>query len=449
MLHAPLTALVCGGAPLATDRHPNRIITPANSPIFFSFFTWGFGTGAQQLARPLIVYELTGNVFLVTFVIAMNAIPRVFTGPITGYLNDRVGRKPLAMFGAGMRGVTNVGQFFAAGAGEFWLFFALEFVGQVGVSMWNTSANVLISDVTTVSNRGRVLAVRQMSMRLGFVAGPLLAGLVANTISLPAVFLINGASKVIIVLTVLWMVRETKPERAVAAVGDAARAVGESARTAVLRVVRTRSFVALAMTITGFSMTQSTLLQALLPVYAKQELGVGNGSVGLLVSFAAAMAFIVAFPNGILSDRFGRKFSIVPGLLLLASASMLLTVGETFVLVLFAVSIQGSGEGMMMGSTHGYAMDIAPAEHRGSFLGTVMMFQAAGGLIGPMAIGALYHNVSHDAAFAVLAGWLTIAALAMVFLGRETAGSRVAKRLAEMSAISPDGEPDGEKEGST
>jgi MFS family permease len=417
-----------------TDPEQKRILSPTSAPIFFSFFTWGFGTGAQHLARPLFAYALTGNTFLVAVVIGMNAIPRIFTGPITGYLADRIGRKPLVMFGAGLRGVSNVGQFMA---GDFATFLVLEFVGQIGVSMWNTSANVLLSDMTTTSNRGRALAVRQMSTRLGFVAGPALAGLVAATISLPAVFLINGASKVVIVTTVFFLVKETKPEPRKPSAADADAPAKESPRAAVLGAMRTRSFVALALTITGFAMTQTAVLQALLPIYASQELGVGESGVGLLVGLAAFLAFLVAFPNGMLADRFGRKVSMVPGLLLLAAASTLLTVSDTFILVLLAVSIQGSGEGMTMGTTHSYAMDIAPEDHRGSFLGVVMMFQAFGAFLGPMVIGAIYHTIGHSVAFGTLAVWLTAAALAMALLGRETAGPRAVPVVPQTAEDTP------------
>ena len=58
-------------------------------------------TGAQHLARPLFAYALTGNPILVAFVVGMNAFPRIFTGPITGYLTDRIGRKPIMWTGAG------------------------------------------------------------------------------------------------------------------------------------------------------------------------------------------------------------------------------------------------------------------------------------------------------------------------------------------------------------
>lgn len=401
-----------------------RTLSPTHAPIFFAFFTWGFGTGAQHLARPLFAYALTENVFLVAVVIGMNAIPRIFTGPLTGYLTDRIGRKPLAIAGAALRGVTNVGQYLV---GDFALFLVLEFVGQIGVSMWNTSSNVLLSDVTQTSNRGKVLALRQMSTRMGFVAGPLIGGIVAATFGLQEVFLVNGASKIVIVLVVLFMVKETRPKR-VAADPDAPAPQKGEGRSAVLAIMKTRSFFALAITLFGFAMAQTAVLQALLPIYASTELGVDAGSVGALVSIAAVVAFLLAYPNGIVSDRFGRKISMVPGLLLLAGASTLLTVADTYLLVLIAVSIQGSGEGLTMGTAHTYAMDLAPSEHRGTFLGVTQMFQAAGAFAGPMAIGALYHGVSPAFAFGTLAIWLAVASVSMGLFAKETAGPRAVER---------------------
>jgi MFS family permease len=107
---------------------------------------------------------------------------------------------------------------------------------------------------------------------------------------------------------------------------------------------------------------------------------------------------------------------------------MLLTISDTYLLVLIAVAIQGSGEGLAMGTAHTYAMDLAPKDHRGSFLGVTMMFQALGAFAGPMFIGALYHGFSPAFAFATLAVWLAVASLAMGLFAKETAGPRAIDR---------------------
>jgi hypothetical protein len=91
--HSPSWSSPCLASQLPKQE---RIVNQATLPIFVSFFTWGLGTGAQNLGRPLFAFAATGNMFLVGILIASNAIPRMFTGPLTGYLTDRLGRKPLA-----------------------------------------------------------------------------------------------------------------------------------------------------------------------------------------------------------------------------------------------------------------------------------------------------------------------------------------------------------------
>ncbi len=394
-----------------------RVLSASNAPIFFSFFTWGFGTGAQNLGRPLFALAVTGNVFLVGVLIAANAIPRFFTGPLTGYLTDRLGRKPLIMLGPVIRGATNFGQVFAD---DYVTFLVLEIIGQIGVAMWATSSNVLLSDVTTTANRGRVLALRQMSMRLGFVAGPLVGGVLAAVYGLPALFLLNGISKVVIVLTVLFLVKETRPEPAPAAPSGEPR----PRRAFSLRPFRDRAFVALAFASAGGAVAQAGVMQTLIPAHARLSLGSDETAVGFLISLAALAAFLAAFPNGIIMDRFGRKVSLVPALALLGAASFLLGIGDAYVVLALVVVVQGVGGAMAMTGTHAYAMDLAPADGRGSFLGLVMAAQSVGAIAGPAIAGALYEFVSPGSAFVAIGALLVTSAVLMAALGRETAGPR-------------------------
>ena len=398
-----------------------RVLSASNAPIFFSFFTWGFGTGAQNLGRPLFALAVTGNVFLVGVLIAVNAIPRFFTGPLTGYLTDRLGRKPLIMLGPVIRGATNFGQVFAD---DYVTFLVLEVIGQIGVAMWATSSNVLLSDVTTTANRGRVLALRQMSMRLGFVAGPLVGGVLAAVYGLPALFLLNGISKVVIVLTVLFLVKETRPRAASTPALAAPSGEPRPRRAFSLRPFRDRAFVALAFASAGGAVAQAGVMQTLIPAHARLSIGADETAVGFLISLAALAAFLAAFPNGIIMDRFGRKVSLVPALALLGAASFLLGIGDAYVVLALVVVVQGVGGAMAMIGTHAYAMDLAPADGRGAFLGMVMAAQSVGAIAGPAIAGALYEFVSPLSAFVAIGVLLVTSAVLMAALGRETAGRR-------------------------
>lgn len=385
-----------------------------HAPIFFSFFTWGFGTGAQNLGRPLFALAVTGNVFLVGVLLAANAIPRTFTGPITGFLTDRFGRKPMVLMGPIVRGITNIGQYFAD---DYLTFFVLEIIGQVGVAMWATSSNVLLSDVTRTESRGRVLALRNMATRLGFVAGPAVGGVLAATFGLESVFLLNGVSKVVIVVVVLTMVKETRPEE-LAAPG----AAGRQGPRLSLEPFRNRTFAVVAMATAVFAMSNAGIVQTLLPVHAVDALQLDEAVVGFLISLTSMLAFLWALPNGMIADRFGRKWSLGPGLLMMAAAAVALTVGDVYAALLVAAVFLGMGEAMGMGTSQTFAMDLAPPEQRGMYMGLSMMANSVGATLGPLLLAGLYYFVHPDVSFITITVVLVAASLLMALLARETGG---------------------------
>jgi len=400
---------------MANQTTDNKVIGLSHAPIFFSFFTWGFGTGAQNLGRPLFAFAATGNIFLVGILLASNAIPRTFTGPLTGFLSDRFGRKPLVILGPTIRGISNVGQFMI-GLDDYWLFFALELFGQAGVAMWNTSSNVLLSDVTRTESRARVLAARQMSTRLGFVAGPAVGGVLAAVFGLQSVFLLNGLSKIVIVLVVFFGVKETRPARMETSPEKPTR------RRLSFYPFKDRTFAVLAIATAAFAMSNAGIMQTLVPVYAIDMIKVDEAAVGFLISVASTVTFLFAYPNGIIADRYGRKRSLVPGLLLLALASFVLAGWDFYTALLVAVGIKGLGEAMSLGTTQTYAMDLAPDHARGAYIGFWTFSQALGATLGPILMAGLYYLISPGAAFMTMAIILILAAALLALFGRETVG---------------------------
>jgi len=75
--------------------------------------------GAMHLARPLFAASFGVPVFLVVFVFSTNALARLISGPITGFLVDRWGRKPLLLAGVTLRTITALGEYFATSYMEY------------------------------------------------------------------------------------------------------------------------------------------------------------------------------------------------------------------------------------------------------------------------------------------------------------------------------------------
>ena len=401
------------------------------SPLFFVFFTWGFGSGAVQLARPLFAFELSDSVFLVTLMVAITATSRIVTSPLTGYLTDRIGRKPLVLLGAGLRGAGSIGLFFVD---SYVMLVALEFVAQIGVSMFQTSVSVLIADVTSRESRGRFIALRPISSRIGHIAGPATAGLIAASFSFQHVFLFDAVTKWSIVLVVLFLIRETKPVRETRpAPARAPRPTGDSESDApiTLRTFANATFLALAAATVAWTMMQQGVFYAVLPVHAQETVGLTPSELGALVSFAGLLAILVAYPNGLVSDRLGRKFSLVPGLLILAAGMVLLSLSPGFIVLVWAMAAYGLGEGMTMGTTQAIAMDLAPVRSRGTFLGMWSLVRSLAGVSIPLLIGGVYEFVGATAAFGLVAGWMLVSAALVAALAKETGGRSRPERGAE------------------
>ena len=382
-------------------------------PIYAAFLVWGTGTGAQNLARPLFAFELEGSIFLVTVLLASSAIARLVASPITGFMTDRWGRRPLLIMGAGIRGATGILSFFA---GSYMEFFVLEFIGGVGIAMWNTSANILIADVTEPHIRGRVVAMRGMSMRAGQVTGPLLGALIAAFFDIRTIFLVNGVAKFLTLFMALYLIKESRTEDA----AGAPQRQGLLRSLATIRPFLNRAFFLVILATFAVSIMGQGVFSGLLPIYAQELANLNEASIGTLIGLGGLISVFVAFPSGMVSDGYGRKFALVPGLVLLAVSAYLLSFGDNLTMLLIMVSVYGVAWGMSQGTAQTYAMDIAPAQQRGTFLGVWSLFQAAGGFVAPLAVGGLAQFWSFSGTFVVVAAWLAVSAVLVALFAPET-----------------------------
>lgn len=387
-------------------------------PIVGTFLIWGTGSGAQTLARPLFAYAITDSVFLVTVLISTLALSRMVSGPLTGYLADHWGRKPMAVAGAAIRGTASGLVFFTD---SFPAFFALEFIGAIGVSMWQTTSQVIVADMSTPENRGRAVATRNTTLRFGQIVGPLLGGVVAGLWSLQAVFFINAASKFVVMVVTWRMVKETRPGSETPKAEQPKRGAHEpEPGVSMWTIMASKPFVALAMTTIAVAMMNQGVFMTLFPIASKEVGGLDEAQIGTLVAIASAITLLVSFPNGVLVDRWGRKRSLVPGLLLAGVAAALLALVVDFRTALQAAAVFGIAQSMTQGANQTYAMDLAPADRRGAFLGVWTSFQSFGAFVGPLAVGGAVEFWGFATAFYIVAVFMGLAGLAMAILGPET-----------------------------
>ena len=390
-------------------------------PIFAISFTWALGTGALYIARPLFAAELGASIFFVVLVNTAGIIARPVLAPIVGVMIDRWGRKPILLGGTLLNGVAALTQTFASSYVEF---IALEFIAGVGRAFYMPANAVLLADVTEEENRGRAMALRGTASRLGAIGGPFIAGLVVLAFGLREVFAYQALTKFAVFAIILFFIPETSPG------GEATRARRERGllpRRADLSLFKTKTFAVLALASFCVNMMGDGIFGAIFPVYAKDAAGLSTVEIANMITLVAIVTAVVSIPSGALMDTYGRKRNLVPGLFLLGLAAFLLAHITDLGTVLLMVLVYGLGHGISQGVTQVYAMDLAPAGQRGTFLGTWTAFTQLGALVAPLLIGLLADALGFKSAYFILAGSLVTSGLLLWAFGAETLPKRKAE----------------------
>ena len=82
----------------------------------------------------------------------------------------------------------------------------------------------------------------------------------------------------------------------------------------------------------------------------------------------------------------------------------------------------GAGQGMSMGGSEVVAIDLAPEDRRGAFLGIWTLFRNIGAIVGPLLVGLIAEFYGFPTAFISIGVFLVFSALMMAVFGPETGG---------------------------
>jgi MFS family permease len=184
-------------------------------------------------------------------------------------------------------------------------------------------------------------------------------------------------------------------------------------RTSIARVKRL--LVLLGAIVLVDTLFYSTLAP-LLPHY-EDVADLSKAEAGVLTAAFGAGTLLGALPAGFLAARRGVKPTILLGLGLLASTSLIFGFAEQVWLLDLARFAQGLGGACTWTATLSWLVAVSPAERRGELIGSVLGLAIGGALFGP-ALGALAANVGTEWVFGAIG--LLITALAAVVLLRET-----------------------------
>ena len=210
------------------------------------------------------------------------------------------------------------------------LFIAVAFVSIPG-ALWHLPATAAISR-RFPDRRGFAISIHGFGSNIGNVLGPLLAGALLTVLVYKTVLFIYGAPALLLAGFVWWSLRDLGQE----AEPSERRLLGAQ-WTATKEVLKNPIVLTLVLAAALRGVGLMSLFNWA-PFYLTKDLEFGPFSTGVHMALLTGTGIIAAPVLGILSDRYGRKQVLVPGLATACVLALLVVSTGDGILLAFALA---------------------------------------------------------------------------------------------------------------
>ena len=338
---------------------------------------------------------------------------------VSGWLSDRSGkRKPFVIYGYSLSTIAKPLLAFAA----TWHFvLAARFLDRFGKGLRSSARDALIADSTDAQYRGKAFGFHRALDSVGAVIGPLIALLLLSYFTIGdtehkfrLIFLIAFIPALISVLLLLFFVTEKPGERKDGLkfkLSDFSRdfkifllisivfAIGNSSNA--FLILRTKDIFE------NFGGVPSIVTSTF-------------GSIGIIAVVVLTYVVynitysLVSMPAGMLSDRIGRRNVMVAGFLIFSLVYLGFAIANTGYLVWILFAVYGFYIAMTDGVSKAYAVDLVPADKRGTAIGLFYTATGLMALISSIIAGLLWDYAGASAPFLFGSATALVAAVLLV-----------------------------------
>jgi len=374
-----------------------RLVPPLYLPVFAM-------TSGMTIALPLVPLYLEDiGISLSTIGVIMGAtgIGAAMVGIPASAFAERFGNDHLMLVGV----AASVAAMMVFGFVEVAaILLVLRLVSGFGFGAMGQSRQLFITRGVPIHFRGRVTSGMGGTHRLALAVGPVLGGVVAGVWGFAVAFVVAGCAAAFGLL--FWVVpggRESQPS------------TERAARVSVLAALRRHRRLVL---VGGFG---PLLIQAgregryvVIPLIA-DRLGLSLAEIGGLLAVGTVVDFMIFPLSGVLMDRFGRLYAIVPAFTVMAIGMVLLGLADTATHVALASVLIGLGNGATSGAVLTLGADLAPDGEQGPYLAGFNLVSNLGLFVGPFVVGTVA-EASGLGASAFALGGILMAGVAWIAL---------------------------------
>jgi MFS family permease len=234
----------------------------------------------------------------------------------------------------------------------------------------------MVGDLAPQTRRGQWIGIVSGGASAGWIAGPLLGGLLYDRFGYGVPFAASIGMAACALLLAFFLIPETHPPAAQTGSSSPTWRQGWQA-------LPSRSTFLLLMLISFGVMFAWAFIEPKFMFYAYDDLAWTSSQLGLVMS-AYGMAFMIGeFTLGQLSDRLGRKPVLVLGLALFSAQFIGLVIFRDPIWIVVSFILAGLGNALYDPALSALILDITPPEHTAGMLGLKSTAGSLGSLLGP------------------------------------------------------------------
>ncbi len=339
----------------------------------------------------LLSFSMTEVGFMFVAVAVVGAVSQV----VGGVLVDRIGRKPIMLFGliggvfpAAAMGLS--GSVLAGSSGPIRLLVISILVILFGLTYgaYSPASNAMVADLVGSEKRTKAYGLLRIVQNIGVSVGPAIGGFIA-TRSYLVLFLCSAIGSLVYGIITVFFIRETLPASENGSPLEGERGSKDAGFGPVFADKTFLVFSGLYLV----SILIYTQMNTTLPVYLKQGFGVNESEYGLLMSLNAVMVVLFQLPLSSWINRYEKGLMMAVGILFFGIGFGMFAFVAVLPLFFLAQAIWTIGEMVTTPISQAFAADLAPSSMRGRYLGFYSLTWGVASGIGPLLGGLVMDHM--------------------------------------------------------
>ena len=283
-------------------------------------------------------------------------------------------------------------------------------VVSVSHSLWHLPAAASLSH-HFASRRGVMLSFHGVGGSVGDVAGPLITGVLLLVMGWRGILSIYAVAPVFMAFMAVWVFKGIGDVKE-----DEAKTAGLAERLATTKTLFKSPLLRGLTLVRGLRSMALGAIVTLLALYLGNDLDLGVLNRGFHISLLIAVGLLAKPLAGMLSDRFGRKQVLVPGLVWSCVIALLMVAFDDGISLTITIVLLGMFLYPDQPILTAALFDVLERDEAIIGLGVVSFVSFLMAATSPLIAGAIYEIFSFQAGLYYVAGLFAVAAVAFAML---------------------------------